>query len=287
MTSGQSRGMGSPVPFGTLLRRLSDQREIHDLAEVSELPAAEVEAVLNGAVPGVAFLQKVAPMLRIRIPDLFVIAGVPVPEQFTPLDSKAGSLVPSLAQHAVDLPAESRRLLLEFAQSLPQRDRASPVPEMKAYEQYPPGFGGMLLRMFANRNLNLLGSAQALARLTAGRVWLSASTIWLMGRGRREITPGLLADMATVLGIPVEDLAALGEVDMSGVDTSVNPAMTDTAELIWEIRRLAAGQVQQVYNKSKSLHVLPTHSPKSGRSPTRAGNPCRGWALDAPQSSIR
>jgi transcriptional regulator with XRE-family HTH domain len=251
-------GMSDLAAFCVLLRRLSDRRglDIHDLSDVAELPESEVEAVLNGTVPSSSFLQRIAPALGLHAADLFVIAGVPVPEEMAPLDSRAGALVPVLAQYAVGLSRESRRRLLEIVRSLPQHDRTQPVPEPKVYERYPSGFGGMLLRMLGNRNLNLWNSAAALARLTGGRVYLSASTVGLVGRGRKEITPDLLGGFAIVLGMPTDDLAALGEIEIAEEhSSSANPALADAAELIWELRRLTAEQVRQLRDETNSMRL--------------------------------
>jgi hypothetical protein len=278
--------MNGLAAFGVLLMRLLDRRklDIRELADIAGLLESEVEAVVDGAEPSSPFLRRIAPALGLRAPDLFVIAAMPVPEELAPLDSKAGGLVPSLAQHAAELPPESRARLLGFARSLPQHDRTRPVPEPKAYEQYPPGFGGMLLRMLANRNLNLWYSAEALARLTGGRVYLSASTVGLVGRGRKEITPGLLGGFAAVLGIPAADLAALGDVDMADGDLPVSPAVADAAELIWEVRRLTAEQVRQVNDKTWALcrYRHKAHLPRELVAVTETGTDLdRTWAQQA------
>jgi len=54
----------------------------------------------------------------------------------------------------------------------------------------------------------------------------------MVGRGRKEVTPGLLAGFAAVLGFPVGELAALGGVDLPGELAPPNPAAGDIAELI-------------------------------------------------------
>jgi hypothetical protein len=102
--------------------------------------------------------------------------------------------------------------LLEYARSLPQHARTQPVPVAKSYEQYPPGFGALLIRMLGNRNLNWWQSAATFARLTGGRLYLSAATVVAVGRDHNRLTPDLLVGFAVVLGIPVGDLAALGDV---------------------------------------------------------------------------
>jgi hypothetical protein len=74
---------------------------------------------------------------------------------------------------------------------------------------------------------------------------LSGSMIGSLGLGRKEVTPGLLAAFATVLGIPTGDLAAIGGLECQ---FSADPADLDggdMAALIWEARRLTAEQVRR------------------------------------------
>ncbi|MEU8943679.1 hypothetical protein AB0C97_37465 [Streptomyces goshikiensis] len=105
--------------------------------------------------------------------------------------------------------------------------------------------------MLGNRNLNWTASAKTLYHLT-GRL-LAAATIGAIGHGRKEITPGLLADFATLLGIPTRDLAALTGIEPPDQTPPQNPAAADVAELIWDIRHLTAAQVQHISDKAKAL----------------------------------
>jgi hypothetical protein len=59
---------------------------------------------------------------------------------------------------------EHRRRLLQLVRSLPQENRTQPVAALTVYEQYPPGFGALLVRMLGTRNLGWTGSAKAIAR---------------------------------------------------------------------------------------------------------------------------
>lgn len=59
-----------------------------------------------------------------------------------------------------------------------------------------------------------MGTARTFLHLT-GRYW-SASTYGMVGHGRKELTPDLLADFATVLGIPADDLAVLKRYGTAG-----------------------------------------------------------------------
>ena len=60
--------------------------------------------------------------------------------------------------------------------------------------------------MIRNRNLGWVAAAKALY-LLGGSHPMSASTVGMLGRGRKGITPRLLADFAAVLGIDAGDLS--------------------------------------------------------------------------------
>ncbi|WP_238429807.1 hypothetical protein [Frankia nepalensis] len=105
--------------------------------------------------------------------------------------------------------------------------------------------------MLANRNLDWDGSAQVLARLTP--VYLSASTIGRTGHGLEHLTPALVEAFATVLGVDPGDLAGFCGVGPVDPDRSLDPAAAAIAELIWDLRRLTAGQVRDVRKHARLL----------------------------------
>jgi hypothetical protein len=186
---------------------------------------------------------------------LLVLAGLPVPEELAPLDDRAGGWVPSLINAAWRLPPEPLERLITLARALPQHDRARPVPAPKPYEEYPPGLGGMLLRLLRNRNLDWLSAAKTLY-LLGGTHPMSASTVGMLGRGRKEMTPRLLADFAAVLGMDASDLAVMGEIGLPPEELPVHPHAPQMAELIWELRRLTYEQVRQLIGHVKSVQSL-------------------------------
>jgi hypothetical protein len=254
----QGSGINESPGFGVFLARLSGHRGlgVRGLSKLAGIAEPQLQAVFDGAEPSTALLHRLAPVLSLHTADLFVIAEVPVPEELAPLDSTAASLVPKVAGHSVLLPPQSREQVLAYAQSLPQHNRTRPVPAPKGFEQYPPGFGAVLMRMLANRNLNWWSSAEAFARLTGGRLYLSAATVGAVGRrGGNNVQPGLLAGFAVVLGIPVDDLAALGGIELPSGGAPVYPVPADIAVLIWEIRRLTVEQVRQVLEKADSMRL--------------------------------
>lgn len=238
-------------PGSDVLRRLSDHRglDIGLFSQQSGRREPEPQAVFNDELPSPALLRRLAPVLGLRAADLFVITGMPVPEDLAPLDPTAGSLVPSLVQHVVFLPPHRRGQVRRYARSLPQERRTPPVRAPRAYEQYPPGIGGVLLGMLANRNLGWTSSAKVFAVLTG--LYVSAATIGGVGRGRVEVTRDLLDDFAVVLGIPADDLAAVaGPVGQNGKLPArlhqQHSAGPDMAGLIRELTRLSADQVRRV-----------------------------------------
>ena len=176
------------------------------------IPESKLLAVIDDEeTPDFQFLLRLSPVLGLHVADLFVLAGVQVPEELSPLDSEADWLVPNIVQNAVRFPPHSRKRLLELVRSLPQCERTRPLRERKDYERYPPGFGGILVRMLENRNLKWLSSAKVL-HILGGSPPMSAHVIGALGRGEREITPRLLADFSAILGISEGDLAAVGGV---------------------------------------------------------------------------
>jgi hypothetical protein len=241
--------------FGVLLARLLDRREL----DARSLPGAqgerdELRAVLGGAVPSPPLLCRLATALGMHVPDLYLIAGIEVPTDLAPLDAKAGLQTARLVLDAGELPVRRRGELLDFARSLPQQDRAEPFPAPRKWEQYPPGFGGMLARMLATRNLDWMSSVRVLHAVSLGRVYWSGATIGLVGRGRKEVTPALVTVFAATLGIPAADLAALGGMRLPAeAGTGLNPSADAMAELTWEARRLTAEQVGLVHARAQAI----------------------------------
>jgi hypothetical protein len=241
--------------FGVLLTRLLEHRGL----AVADLPGCgteerELRAVLNGQAPGPALLSRLAPALGLHVADLYVVAGIEVPQELAPLDASAGPLAARLAVHAGKLPEKALVELLRYARSLPQHDRAEPFPAPRRYEQYPPGFGGILVRMLATRNLDWLSSVRVLHEVSLGRVYWSAATVGAVGRGHKKVSAALLHVFAAALGIPAGDLAALGGMTPPGTgEIRLNPAAGTVAALVWEARRLTAGQVKLASAKAGTM----------------------------------
>jgi hypothetical protein len=90
-----------------------------------------------------------------------------------------------------------------------------------------------------------------LTRLLGGTHPMSASTVGMLGRGRKQMTPRLLADFAAVLGMDASDLAVMAEIELPPEELPVHPHAPQMAELIWELRRLTYEQVRQLIEHAK------------------------------------
>ncbi|MGW0633920.1 hypothetical protein [Streptomyces sp. NPDC002758] len=238
--------------FGAMLAWLLDHRElgVQELADRAGVTAAEVSAVLAGERPGEGLLRRLAPALGFHAVDLFILAGLAVPDDMAPLDDTAANWVATTVTDAVRLPAAGRRELLKLIRSLPQEERRSsfaPKPLMPL----AGGPGSWVIRMLQYRNLNWMGMAKTLAFVTP--TYLSAATYGVIGSGRKELTPYLVTDFAVLLGIDARELAALTGVFMRGMPLSPSPEAVDAAALLWEARRLSAVQARHVAELARAL----------------------------------
>jgi hypothetical protein len=239
--------------FGVLLARLSGRREldIGALARRSGVPEPELQSVLDGVVPSPSLLRRLGPALGLHAGDVFVIAGVTVPDDLAPLDAEARRWVPHVVRHAVELPPEKRSELSHLVRSLPQREFVQPSSFPPLYDAPPGPPGAPLIRMLRYRNLEWMGMARIFFFLT-GRYW-SASTYGMVGAGRIELTSDLVADFGTVWGIPADDLAALTGIALPEEPHAPEPAAADMADLIWGLRRLTADQVRHTSEAAASM----------------------------------
>ncbi|MFF3013832.1 hypothetical protein [Streptomyces sp. NPDC057939] len=236
-----------------LFTRLAEHRglRIDELSRLSAVPETELRAVFDGAAPDPSSLRRLAPVVQLHTEDLLVIASVDLPLEMTPLDPRAGTWVAGLAKHAAQLPQEDRDRLRRLAASLPQEDRTQPAPEPRSYLQYPPGPGGLLMRLLANRNLGWAAGAMTFLSLT-GRYW-SPATYGQVGRGCKELTPDLLVDYAAVLGIRADDLAVLTGIVLPDGTAPLTQVTADVARLIWDVRRLTNDQVKQLGDTARGM----------------------------------
>ena len=237
--------------FGVMLVRLLDRREFspQELADRAGLTANELRPVLAGEAPSKGLLRRIAPALGFHTVDLFILAGLAVPDGMAPLDGAAEQWAPHIVMNAVHLPVAERRELLQLIRSLPQEERLSDSAPGRPASLADPG--GWVIRMLQYRNLSWIGIAKTLAVVTP--TYLAASTYGVIGSGRQELTPRLVTDFAALLGIDAQDLAALTGIRLSEVPQPPAPEAVDAAALLWEARRLAAAQARHVSELARSM----------------------------------
>ncbi|WP_406494135.1 hypothetical protein OG936_10630 [Streptomyces sp. NBC_00846] len=228
---------------GVLLARLVRSQE-NGLPRDTGLPVGKLSPIPAGQPPTEEFLHRLAERLGVQSHDLFLVAGLAIPDDALLFDEEAGRELPQLVQRALRLPASDRQRLRDFAQSLAEVSPQSVPPKrQRPYEQYPPGFGSLLVRMLALRNLGWSSAAKVMYLMSG--VYLSAATIGAVGRGVKELDAELLNGFAVVLGIPVAVLASLTGVHQTAGRRG-SPENVDTAALLWEVRHLTAAQVREV-----------------------------------------
>ncbi|MFE5947887.1 hypothetical protein [Streptomyces sp. NPDC056480] len=219
--------------------------------ETSTFPDSDVRlARLAGAVglpalwpPTEEYLDDLALRTGLRVHDLMLVADLPLPATAWLFDATAGASS-SLVSRSLALPASGRRLLRTRARSLTAPTGTLAPWQPRPYERYPAGFGSLLLRMLALRNLNWSGTAKAMCLMSG--VCKAASTIGAVGRGTEPLGGELLDGFAATLGVPVAVLAGLTGVHPSEGGRDPGPEVVDTAALIWEVRHVTWGQEREL-----------------------------------------
>ncbi|MFH9967863.1 hypothetical protein ACH4PR_42030 [Streptomyces mirabilis] len=249
-----------------LLTRLLNNRraDVAWLSSASGIPETELRSVASGTPPLASQLDDLAPALGFHAADLYVIADVPVPEAFTPRDPAAGSAITDLVRITMALPSDQRAHVHRLVDQLPLELEERPSAPPFTYDQQKVGFGAMLVNLLCgNRNLHSLTAvAKTVALLTDGRVYLAASTISGIGRGRVPLTPDRVAGFATALGIQAGDLAAITGVELREPSRPDDPLAAEMAGLLWNCRRLTRAQVGHVRDEAESMLVaVPDDAP--------------------------
>jgi hypothetical protein len=256
--------------FGPRLAQLLKYQglSVESLSARAELTAEQVRAAVVGRALAERFLRRLAPVLGLRAADLFVLAGLAVPDDLAPLDSEAKRWVSDLVSDAVHLPSGGRQELLRLVGSLPHQAPASRfVPQFPAH--HTDGPGALILRMLAYRNLTWSGIARTMAAVTPTH--LAASTYaGAIRNGRLEVTPRLVTDFAALLGIHAPALATLTGIPLPEPALPPTQQATDTAALLWQARRQSAAQAQHVSELARTMHRS-LHDRAGG--PARPGAP--------------
>lgn len=216
------------------------------------MPAANLDAVLAGEIPGPALLRRLASALDLHTADLFLFAGRTLPDDLTsslltgPWD--VGSLL--YWHHVYEMPAPEFEELRRFVTALPDRrtPRTSPWPA----DDHGPGPGAVLGRLIGNRNIRL---DLAVMMHVGDGPYASTSTYAMALHGKRPLTAEYVNAFARVLGIPIGDLTALlGLAPMDESEWSLPyepPAGLD--ELAWEACRLSDEQLRQAMHCADEL----------------------------------
>lgn len=244
--------MGSdtyPEPNVLLARLVQSQKS--NLLQNNEFSRAELSLLATGQPPTEGFLRRLAEKIGMQSQDLYLVAGLPIPDDTWCFDEEAERELPDLVRRALSLPASGRQHLREFARSLPELARTLSPRKPRAYEQYPPGFGSLLVRMLALRNLRWSSAAKVMYLMSG--VYLSAATIGAVGRGAKALDAELLGGFAAVLGIPVAILEKLAGVSEAAVSGGLSVKTIDTAALLWDVRHLTAAQVHEVTQLATAL----------------------------------
>ncbi|MGW3073004.1 hypothetical protein [Kitasatospora sp. NPDC001132] len=226
-----------------LLARLVQISET-DLSRDNEFPKGELPPIQTGEPPTEEFLSRLAERVGMQSHDLFLIAGLAIPDDALHFDEEASRELPQLVKRALTLPASDRQRLRDCARSLAEMSQTLTPRKKRSVAQYPPGFGSLLVQMLALRNLGWSSAAKVMYLMSG--VYLSAATIGAVGRGVKELDPELLDGFAVVIGVPVTVLASLAGMHQMPASRRNPQEVIETATLLWDVRHLTAEQVRQV-----------------------------------------
>ncbi|GIF52066.1 hypothetical protein Afe04nite_66050 [Asanoa ferruginea] len=227
--------------FGTSIEQM---RAV--LAQDARVPDETLaEVVDDGTTPSPNLVRKLAPALGIHSADLFVFAGLPVPDDLASAWPTSPWNVGSIVGHASRMGTTQRNRLAALVRSMPALPRAGPEPT----DDYPDVPGALLLRLLRNRNIR--PTARILAEIGDGP-YVSDSTVAMLGRGKVVITARYVTAFAHLLGIAPGDLVALTGVGPVRGDARVHPASTEIAALAWQARRLSSEQLSEVMDAAQA-----------------------------------
>jgi hypothetical protein len=214
---------------------------------------------------------------------LVAIAWVDVPEDLAPLGPGDAFALAHLAGNAARLPPEQVLGLRERVKLMPPEGLARPFRSLGPLERPKHSPGGVLVRLFANRNM---GRRVAYVIMAVTGRGLLPSTLSMAAYGRKELTSEELADYITVLDISPADLAVVTGIDLPAVPRRRSPGTTETARLIWDVRRLSTHQVRDIRDMTTPLRreageVPTTRAPRCHTSVTRGPHGLQGvgWLL--------
>ncbi|MEV4346405.1 hypothetical protein AB0J83_18205 [Actinoplanes sp. NPDC049596] len=237
-------------PFGMRLWRLLAHRRptvattveemVLRTASVAGVGEAELQAVVDGAVPSGELMERLAPVLNIPLADLYVIAGLPVPlGEASAWPTKPWD-VGYLLRQVAPLSRERIAELGELIRAMPVEPRTEPAPA----DGFPESPGALLVRLAKNRNIKPHNAW--VMRKIAGGPYVSDSTIWSLGAGRVVVTPLYVTAFAHLLGYDPADMVALAGVGPVVENARPVPEHAALAALACDARRLTGDQIRQV-----------------------------------------
>lgn len=235
-------------PFGLRLWRLlahrtrmsgmSLERNRAVLARRAEVPGAELAAVIDdGAAPDPDLVRRLAPALGIHTADLFVVAGLAVPDDLASAWRTSPVSVDAIVRDAIRMNTRQRSQLSELISSMPVQPRTAPAP----VDDYPDIPAALLVRLMHNRNMRPF-SARLLCEVGGGP-YVSDSTVGMLGRGKVAITPLYVTAFAHLLGYAPGDMVALTGVGPVVQDAQAHSASSEIAALAWRARYLTSEQL--------------------------------------------
>ncbi|GGR07179.1 hypothetical protein [Kitasatospora griseola] len=241
--------------FATILARLLKHRgtEPSELSSASGLPVAELQGILAGTPPLVPQLDLLAPALGFHAADLYLMAGIVVPEALAHR-SQTGYGKAKLVATARVLPADRLAHLVDLVEGLPRESlEILPAPP-QIFDPRTAGFGAVLVNLlWYGRNLRTRDMATILATLTD--LTLSGPTIPAVGTGAAALTPKIAAAFATVLGLPPEDVMAMAGLPLPHPPARTDPRAPEMASLLWLCRHLTNDQLRSVGREANAMLV--------------------------------
>ena len=216
------------------------------LATDADVSPDELDAVLKGAEPVPDTVRRLGPALGFRTGDMFVIAGLPVPQELASAWPTSPWNVGSIIKLATRIGAHQLGRLDELVRSLPVLQPTGPAPA----DDYPELPGALMLRLLRNRNIR--PNAQIL-HLVGGGPYVSNSTVAMLGPGKVVITPQYVTAFAHLLGYPPKDMVALAGVGPADTDQPTHPASAELAALAWNARQLSSDQLTHVVAAAHEL----------------------------------
>jgi hypothetical protein len=192
-------------------------------------------------------VAKLAPALDIHTADLFVIAGLPVPDDLASAWPTSPWDVSSILRTALRMNAEQRSRLEALVRSLAVQPRSESAPA----DDFPDTPGALLVRLLRNRNIRPYNAS--ILKAVGDGPYVSDSTIAGLGAGRVAITPQHVTAFAYLLGYLPGDVVALTGIGPVAEGAKARPAHAEIAVLAWQARQLGSEQLSEVMAAGQAI----------------------------------